>query len=125
MDIVRDYFFSQSTRAKDRQEAFLAQYQAQHGAGHDMFKVCLHFPFHSLVGPHSHTFPSLQINLLLSWFRRKAPSPAMFEAVKVPVMLLSGTSDTTVAPADALQQWYDLLVNGSSGRLSLSFKVEH
>ncbi|GAA6003029.1 hypothetical protein JCM10207_001953 [Rhodosporidiobolus poonsookiae] len=89
MDIVRDYFFSGSTHEPERQQAFIDQYQFQHGPGEDMYKI----------------------NQLLHWFRRKSPPPAVFEAIRCPTLLLGGTKDQTVNPADALKQWYDLLVN--------------
>ncbi|GAA6044367.1 hypothetical protein JCM8097_006461 [Rhodosporidiobolus ruineniae] len=89
MAIVRDYFFSGSQANMDKQERFLEQYQYHHGYGKDMFEV----------------------NQLLHWFRRRAPPADVWEAIRCPVMLLGGTNDTTVNPADALGQWYEALVN--------------
>ncbi|GAA5851436.1 hypothetical protein JCM8547_001093 [Rhodosporidiobolus lusitaniae] len=89
MAIVRDYFFSGSTHEPERQEAFLKQYQEQHGWNLDLFNV----------------------NQLLYWFRRKAPPPEIFQAIRVPVLLLGGTCDTAVNPEDALNDWYKVLEN--------------
>jgi alpha-beta hydrolase superfamily lysophospholipase len=55
-----------------------------------------------------------KINQLIHWFKRSEPPKEVFAAIRCPVLLLGGTSDTQVSGLDALQQWYDLLVSGES-----------
>jgi len=89
MAVVGDYFFSGALHSKERQEAFLRQYQETHGPGHDMFRI----------------------DQLLAWFRREAPPPEVFEAVRCPVLLLGGSLDQTVSSEGSLQDWRDRFVN--------------
>ncbi|GAA5868528.1 hypothetical protein JCM8547_003175 [Rhodosporidiobolus lusitaniae] len=89
IQVVKDYFFGNSTHEPERQQAFLDQYQRQQGVGHDMFKV----------------------HQLISWFRRKRPPQEVFESVRCPVLLLGGTNDRVVSGVDALLQWEDAFKN--------------
>ncbi|GAA5896473.1 hypothetical protein JCM6882_001023 [Rhodosporidiobolus microsporus] len=89
LEVVRDYFFSGQTLHPERQQAFLNQYQFQHGPGRSIF----------------------MLQQLLRWFRRDAPPPEVFQAVRCPVLLLGGSRDTAVNPADALGQWYNAFVS--------------
>ncbi|GAA6044368.1 hypothetical protein JCM8097_006462 [Rhodosporidiobolus ruineniae] len=96
IEVVRDYFFNGSTKNIDKQDRFLDQWQWHHGArAPDMFSV----------------------EQLMSWFRRPAPPPEVLQAVRCPVMLLAGTQDTEVAPADALWAWSEALVNAPEKRI--------
>ncbi|BGP48948.1 hypothetical protein JCM10450v2_004827 [Rhodotorula kratochvilovae] len=88
MAVVGDYFFSGAKHMAERQEAFLEQYQETHGPGQDMFKI----------------------DQLLFWFRREAPAPEVFAAVKCPILLLGGSLDQTVSSEGSLQDWRDRLV---------------
>ncbi|BGP40824.1 hypothetical protein JCM10449v2_004789 [Rhodotorula kratochvilovae] len=88
MAVVGDYFFSGAKHMAERQEAFLEQYQETHGPGQDMFKI----------------------DQLLFWFRREAPPPEVFAAVKCPILLLGGSLDQTVSSEGSLQDWRDRLV---------------
>ncbi|GAA5924053.1 hypothetical protein JCM3775_005583 [Rhodotorula graminis] len=89
MAVVGDYFFSGATHMKERQDAFLEQYQEINGDGQDMFRV----------------------DQLLFWFRREAPSPDVFAAVRCPVLLLGGSLDRTVSSEGSLEDWRDRFVS--------------
>lgn len=55
-----------------------------------------------------------RLDQLLFWFRREAPSPEVFAAVRCPVLLLGGSLDRTVSSEGSLEDWRDRFLNGAS-----------
>lgn len=61
-----------------------------------------------------------RLDQLLFWFRREAPPPEVFAAVRCPVLLLGGSLDRTVSSEGSLEDWRDRFINGASSSSSLS-----